>query len=311
MDHTHENIDADTLMKRVAQLIDQGRPGAARPLLAAARGLARPSSGLSVLAARLALSEGHFDDAERDLDRAVIAEPDHSGLRKCRAELRGRTGDLEGAVRDAAEAVVLDRDDAGAKAVLGELLLRLGRVADAVACLREAVAAAPGDVAYREMLGQSLIASGDMEAALATLLEGIGLVPGAGALRNAAILLCIRRRDFARADRIAEEARVDGVADASTFGLKGHALSGLGRHDDAALAYKDALKLAPGDAHIRHLATATAAVAPSGVAPFGVAPSRRSLWHPHRCRPHHAEPIERFHPHAVRRRRGPVRSAYH
>jgi predicted TPR repeat methyltransferase len=256
MEQTHESIDAGALMKRVERLIDQGRPAAARPLLAAARGLTRPSSGLSVLAARLALSEGSLDDAQLDLDRAVIVEPDHSGLRKCRAELRGRIGDLDGAVRDAAEAVVLDRDDPGAKALLGELLLRIGRVADAVACLREAVAAAPADVMYREMFAQSLIASGEMDLALTTLLDGIRIVPDSGAMRNAAILLCVRRRDFSRADRLAEDARVDGAADATTYGLKGHALSGLGHHDESGLAYKEALKLAPGDAHIRHLATA-------------------------------------------------------
>jgi predicted TPR repeat methyltransferase len=261
MDHTRETVDAGALMKRIEQLIDQGRPGAARPLLAAARGLTQPSSGLSVLAARLALSAGTFDNAGADLDRAVSAEPDHSGLRKCRAELRSRMGDLEGAVRDAAEAVVLDRDDTAAKALLGELLLRLGRPADAVSCLSEAVAAAPDDTVSREVLAQALTASGDMDAALETLFDGIRTVPGSGAMRNAAILLCIRRRDFARADRLAEEARVDGVADASTYTLKGHALSGVGRHEEAAIAYNDALKLAPGDAHIRHLAT-TAPSAP-------------------------------------------------
>ena len=261
MDHTQTTVDAGTLMKRVEQLIAQGRPGAARPLLAAARDLAQPSSGMSVLAARLALSDGPLDDAEVDLDRAVSAEPDHSGLRKCRAELRRRTGDLEGAVRDAAEAVFLDRGDPAAKALLGELLLLFGRAEDAVACLSEAVAAVPDDVVSREVLARALTANGDMNAALRTLLDGIRIVPGAGALRNAAILLCIRRRDFSRADRLAEEARIDGVADATTFGLKGHALSGSGRHDDAARAYNEALKLAPGDAHIRHLA-ATAGNAP-------------------------------------------------
>lgn len=261
MDHTRETVDAGALMKRIEQLIDQGRPGAARPLLAAARGLTQPSSGLSVLAGRLALSAGTFDNAGADLDRAVSAEPDHSGLRKCRAELRSRMGDLEGAVRDAAEAVVLDRDDTAAKALLGELLLRLGRPADAVSCLSEAVAAAPDDIVSREVLAQALTASGDMDAALETLLGGIRIVPGSGAMRNAAILLCIRRRDFARADRLAEEARVDAVADASTYALKGHALSGGGRQEEAAFAYNDPLKLAPGDAHIRHLAT-TAPSAP-------------------------------------------------
>jgi predicted TPR repeat methyltransferase len=254
MDLAPENTDAGTLMTRVRQLIEQGRPGAARPLLAAARGLSKPSAELSVLAARLALCDGTIGNAEAELDQAISADPDHAGLHKCRAEVRLRLDDLDGAVRDAAEAVILDRDDPSAKALLGGMLQRLGRTADSIACMTEAVAAAPGDIVFREMLANAQTASGDLAGALETLLDGIRIVPGATAIRNAAILLCIRRRDFARAERIAEQARIDGVADGSTFGLKGHALASLGRQDDAALAYNEALKLAPGDADIRHLA---------------------------------------------------------
>jgi len=255
-------IDPGALITRVEQLIDQGRPGAARPLLTAARGLMQPSAGLSVLAARLALSDGMLDGAETELDQAVNAEPDHPGLRKCRAELRFRLGNPDGATRDAAEAVILDRYDPAAKALLGELLLHLGRTSDAIVCLTEVIAAVPGDVLSRETLAQARTAHGDMDGALATLLDGIAIVPDATATRNAAILLCIRRRDFAQAEYLAEQTRLHGVADASTFGLRGHALSSLGRHEEAALAYNDALKLAPGDAYVRHLA-ASAGIASS------------------------------------------------
>jgi predicted TPR repeat methyltransferase len=256
MDYPKETVDAATLMARVEQLIEQGRPGAARPLLAAARGLAPPSAGLSLLVAQLALSDGTFDSAAAELDQAVDIDPEHPGLRKCRAEMRRRLDDVQGAVRDAAEAVFLDRSDPLAKALLGELLLLIDRPDDAIACLAEAVAAMPDNVVFRETLAQTLANCGDTDAALATVLEGIRLVPGAGALRNAAILLCIRHRDSGQAADLAEQARLDGVADANTFGLKGHALSSLGRHEEAALAYGEALKLAPGDGHIRHLATA-------------------------------------------------------
>jgi predicted TPR repeat methyltransferase/thioredoxin-like negative regulator of GroEL len=254
MEYARETVDASTLMARVERLIDQGRPGAARPLLAAVRGLAQPSSGLSLLVAQLALSDGTLDSAAKELDQAISADPAHPGLRKCRAELRRRIGDLEGAVRDAAEVVILDRNDSSAKALLGEMLLLINRTTDAIACLSEAVVAAPDNVVFREVLARSLTTSGDLNAALATLCEGIRIVPGAVALRNAAILLCVRRRDCQQAERLAEQSRLDGVADANTFGLKGHALSSLGRHEEAALAYEEALTLAPGDAHIRHLA---------------------------------------------------------
>jgi predicted TPR repeat methyltransferase/thioredoxin-like negative regulator of GroEL len=258
MEYPQQTVDAGTLMARVEQLIGQGRPGAARPLLAAVRGLTEPSSGLSLLAARLALSDGTLDSAAEELDQAVYLDPQHPGLRKCRAELRRRLGDAEGAVRDAAEAVLLDRGDVAAKALLGELLLQIDRTADAIACLTEAVAAVPDNTAFRESLARGLTTSGDLDAALAVLLDGIRIVPGSIAMRNAAILLSIRRRDNAMADRLAEQARLDGVVDANTFGLKGHALSALGRHEAAALAYNEAKKLAPADGHIRHLAAVAA-----------------------------------------------------
>ncbi len=259
MELARETMNAGALMTRISQLIDQGRPGVARPLLAAARGLVEPSSELSVLAARLALSDDNFDDIEVDLDRAVAAAPDHPGLRKCRAELRWRLGDLDGATRDAAERIILDREDASAKMLLGELLQRLGQTSAALICMTEAVAAVPANVIYREMLAKARAANGDLDGALMTLLEGINIVPEATAPRNGAIVLFIRRRDFIQAERLDEQARADGVADATTFALKGHALSSLGRPEEAALAYNDAVKLAPNDRHIRHLAATVGA----------------------------------------------------
>ena len=57
--HTIEvTADGQTLCKRVAQLLDSGRIGAARPLLAAARRLSPASPELAILGARLAVAEG-------------------------------------------------------------------------------------------------------------------------------------------------------------------------------------------------------------------------------------------------------------
>jgi predicted TPR repeat methyltransferase len=267
MEQLHATADSRALIQRVSHLIQAGETGAARPLLAAVRQLNGPSAGLSHLAALLALRDGAVDEARADLDLAIAETPDHAGLRVCRAELRHRLGDLDGATRDAAEAVVLDRADPVAKALLGALLLELGRAADAVSCLTEALAQRPEDAAFRETLAKAWLYAGDADAALLILRAGIALTPAIVSLRNAAVMLCIRRRDFAQAVELALAARAVGIADACLFGLMGHALSSLGRHDDASQAYREALKLGPDDPYVRHLAAGSGAVVEGPRAP--------------------------------------------
>ena len=106
-----------------------------------------------------------------------------------------------------------------------------------------------------------------LDGALHVLTDGIALSPASVAMRNAAILLCMRRRDFSQAVRLAEKARSLGIADACTFGMKGHALSSLGQHDEAAIAYQDALKLGPEDPYVRHLVVSSGAMPDSKRAP--------------------------------------------
>lgn len=263
MPEHHETIDASALTARITRLIDAGRTGAAKPLLIAARRLAPSSPLLPLLAARVAMREGQLDLARSELDAAIAAAPDHAELRKCRAEFRQQIGDKVGAAADAAEAVILDRHDPSSKALLGVLLLELGRATDAVPCLAEAVTANPAHPAYREGLAAAQQATGDADAAMATLTAGIAAAPDSAALRNAATLLAVSQRDFNAAVVLADKACSDGVADACLLGLKGHALSSLGQHAEAAEAYAEALKFGPDDAYVRHM------VAASGKLPAG------------------------------------------
>ncbi len=256
MQKLHAAADVETLTRRAAQLVAAGRIGAARPLLAAAKRLSPGSISVADISARLALRLDTPGRAALELDDAIEAAPEHAGLRKSRAELRWQAGDIDGAVRDAAEAVVLDRTDSAAKALLGVLMLELGRPADAVACLAEASNAEPGNPGFAAGLATAQEAAGDPDAALATLLRCVAAAPGRVDPRNAAILLCVRRRDFRQAVRLAEDARRAGIADACSFGLLGHALSSLGEHEEATDAYAEALKLGPQDPYVRHLVAA-------------------------------------------------------
>jgi predicted TPR repeat methyltransferase len=229
--------------------------------LTALRRLVPLSPDLAELAARVAVSEGRLDQGLSGLDAAISLAPDHPGLRKRRAELRFQKGAKMDALADAADAVVFDRSDPAAKALLGHLLLETGHPHEATACLFEARAADPSNPDYCMTLAAAQEASGDPDAALATLNAAIQIAPHLVDLRNSAILVCIRRRDFTAAYQLAEQTRLSGVANACSFGLMGHALSSLGRHAEAADAYVSALKLGPNDPYVRHL------VAASGVLP--------------------------------------------
>lgn len=267
MQKLHAAEDLSALMAQAAHLVAAGRTGAARPLLAAARRLSPDSVALADLSARLALRAETPDAAMVELDRAVAMAPEDATLRKRRAELRRQAGDIEGATRDAAEAVILARTDASAKALLGVLMLELGRTRDAIACLHEASSAEPANPAFSNALAAAHEAAGDPAAALDVLLRCIDACPNLTEPRNAAILLCIRRRDFRRAVALAEATGRAGIADACSFGLQGHALSCLGRHADAVEAYTEALKLGPDDPYVRHLVSSAGMVPGADRAP--------------------------------------------
>jgi predicted TPR repeat methyltransferase len=245
--------DSAALTRRLAELIAAGRTNAARPMLAALRRLEPPSPRQFELAALLAMREDRLAAALAELDAGLADNPAEATLYRRRAQLRHRLGDPSGAARDAAEAVVLDPADPSGKALLGALLTELGRPAEAVRCLQEAVAASPADPTFFRALATAQAAASDPDGAAATLTTGIAAAPGSAELRHAAVLLAVRRRQFADALALAETARRDGIADACLFALKAHALAKLGRRDEASEAIAEALKLGPDDPYVRHL----------------------------------------------------------
>jgi predicted TPR repeat methyltransferase len=261
----------DTLASRVQEMIDAGRIGAARPLLAALRRMGSGSdhskARIGGLSARLLAREGRLPEAGAALDDAIALLPEDGNLRKQRAELRLQCDDKIGAVSDAADAVIFDRTDVGAKALLGIVLIELGEYADAIACLTEAVSLQPQRSIFRQALAQAQECAGDRDAATGTLRAAIALAPSMAPLRTALMLLLVRSRDFPAVIEAGEAARHDGAADACGFGLLGHALSSLGRGSEAALSYREALKLAPEDPYVRHLVSASGALPAAERAP--------------------------------------------
>jgi predicted TPR repeat methyltransferase len=262
----YATTDHTILADRARKLLAAGRPAAAGPLIAALRAPLAGSAALTELEARLHLAQGDAATACAMLDPAITARPDGK-LLLLRAEARLRRDDPAGAAADAAEAVIAARDDPDAKAILGIALIALGRNTDAIECLDEAVAARPPNPWYREALATAFERTREAGTAARVLADGIALTPTHPGLRTAAILLAMRCGDATGALSLAEAARRDGAVDARVMGLLGHALSRLGRHDEAARIYAEAYKLAPEDVYVRHLAAAAGMRPAEGTAP--------------------------------------------
>ncbi len=245
--------DPLALEAKARALLEQGRPGAARPIIAALRPAGANGTTIAEMKARLRFAEGQVHEAVSILDTGLEETGPCLALYLTRAELHLLSGNPAGAASDAAEAVILARDNAAGKALLGRSLLQLGRAADAVTCLEEALAACPRATPVRLDLAAALDAAARPEASEAVIADGIALDPGNAALRSAALHRRICAKDFAAAVSMAASARRSAALDASGYGLMGHALSSLGRYDEAADAYVEALKLAPEDPCLRHL----------------------------------------------------------
>ncbi len=261
------SADPHILHRRIGEMIDAGRAGAARPLLAALRGMQGESLPVATLSARLLVREGDWLAAVAALDGAVGMAPDDGSLRKLRAEARMHAGDIAGAAADAADAVLFDRGDLDAKALLGVVLGVAGAIDDALACLMEVVEKRPGHAPYLMGLAKVREQAGDPEGAAMSLRAASRAAPRRADLRSALMLALLKARRLDDAVAAGRQAARAGAADAVGFGLLGHALSSLGRHEEAAEAYGEALKLAPEDVYVRHMVAASGAVAASGQAP--------------------------------------------
>lgn len=273
MTTTSDTSRGARLLHQAHRFVQSGRFGAAKAVLAAVRRTAPGDLEASVtfeideIDARIAIAEGQLPQAAAMLDRAIAQYPGRGSLHMLRAEVRAHTDDMPGAVADAADAVILTPGDARPKAMLGLMMIEIGELADAIACLREATRDAPDLAAAWRGLAEAHGRAGDHAAAAEVLRAAIARAPHDTGLRVAAMMAAMRRRDFTDVIVHGQSARGDGVADACALGLLGHALSQSNRHQEAAEAYQDALRLAPEDPYVRHLVRAAGLLPDSEQAP--------------------------------------------
>lgn len=264
---TSTRPDPVALAMKARSLLDQGHPGAARPLISALRSAGAETELAAELEARCCFAQGRIEEAMAVLAAALDATGTSVALYIARAELRLLVGERVGAAADAAEAIIYDPGNAVAKALLGRALLQLNFATDAATCLQEALAALPLVRTTRLDLADALERLGRPEASEAVLADGVALDPADASLRSAALLRRIKARDFSAAVTMGHDARQHAALDACGYGLVGHALSSLGRHDEAADAYVEALKLAPEDPYMRHLVASAGRCAAGESAP--------------------------------------------
>ncbi|MGH7102352.1 MAG: tetratricopeptide repeat protein [Acetobacteraceae bacterium] len=259
--------DPADLARSARSLLHAGRPGAARPLIAALRRIEPERDGLVLLESELAEAEGRIPDAVAALGAALDARPAAADLLKRRAGLLHQAGEAEAAIRDAADAVIAAPGDAAAKALLGVLLMENGDSSAALACLAEALAADPDNVEFRLGCAEAASRTGDAARAALLLEEGIARAPGRADLREAAIRAALRRDDPAKAEQLGTSALAGGLAGTTIFRLLGEAAAAQGRVAEAAIWLTEALKLDPADVSLRHMAAAFGAMPPPERAP--------------------------------------------
>lgn len=221
-------------------------------------------------------------EAARMLAGLVAAHPRDVNARRLLGMALRDLGDLAGAVRELTAAVALDERQAVTHHALGDVLARVGRRREAEASLRRALALDPGFGPAAVGLADLLTPAGEAEAALAVLdraakaaradlgvltaqgeaLKALGrfdeaiaaferataAAPQSGvAEHNLAAILGDRER-YAECEAATRRAFAKGLDAPETWLVRGRALMGLGRLDEAEAAFREALRRRPDDA---------------------------------------------------------------
>ena len=196
---------------------------------------------------------GEFDAAERALKAAVSLDRRNLPLHLHLGDLLARPTRFDEAEKIYRAALGLDRSDAGAVSALARLLIVLARYKEALQITTPLVTEPDAPAAVLDLHAEALKHLGRMEEAL--VINARAMAAGSiGAWLEEPALLRERGR-YLDAEAASRRA-FDVVGDApGAFIVHGRSLQDLGRHEEAEVAYRAALKRAPWDdvAH-EHLA---------------------------------------------------------
>jgi tetratricopeptide (TPR) repeat protein len=233
-----------------ASLLESGRITEAVALLTTiARGQPRLADARRLLGLALHAA-GDLEEAERELKAAAILDKKAPVVMvELAATLlaMGRDADAEQALR---AALTRDRRHAPAAGALARYLISKGRAADALKVTLPLVAAGDDPVAL-SVHAEALRALDRLEESIAVS-RRIVAQPGADPAftHNLAVSL-VDAELFAEAELMANKVILGGMPAAETWRVRGRAVQGLGRYDEAEASFREALKRKPdmGAAH--------------------------------------------------------------
>ena len=257
-----EQAIAERLMARASQLLESRRPAEALPLLERLHHLAEVPARAREARAIALLAMGRFGDAADAADDALGVLPGCGALLQIRGRARLAMGrDIE-AMDDAAAAVMADSADNDAKGLLAETLMKAGKPDEAIFLAWRVAEALPQDMTAQLRLAQAFITGGRHAAAdelLAALQARAPLLALPIALRAQNKLLM---KDATEAERLSRTALDRGMVEVSLHSVLAHALVAQSRLAEAGPHFRAAARLAPHDAYLAHLASASAGGTP-------------------------------------------------
>lgn len=142
---------------------------------------------------------GKTDDAEKAMQAALAARPEHVPARLFQAGLLAARGDREGALRTVDGVLAKSPSDTGALKVRGDLLLMQGDSERAIDAYRKAIAAGPENVAAHGALIDHLFAVNKVDEAAQAIVHAKKAVPRSVFVSYHEARLAFLQKDFNKA----------------------------------------------------------------------------------------------------------------
>ncbi len=187
-------------------------------------------------------ARGDFEAALKDYD-GILKKLEDPGIYSRRGDLKFRLGDNQGALDDLAKAVTLAPDSTYHLNVLGTAYGLLGEFERAIELFQKAAAIQP-DAVYDSNIGEALYHLGRFEEAEQACKNAIKLNPDLASSYAVLGLVSMARGDSEKALARAELALGLEPEEVHALELKGRALEGLGRHQEAVPAYQAFVRVA-------------------------------------------------------------------